>query len=153
MDLRALRMSDCQRAAEIVDEIPLWRDTYGYRADTCARDLLYATSHGDYLLGAFEPGLCGFCWILPHGGFGRSPYLRLIAVSPSAQSRGTGARLLDAAEQEFAPRAKHLFLMVSDFNDRAQKFYAARGYTQVGAVPGYVLPKVTEQIWCKKLVP
>ena len=119
--------------------------------EKAARDLLYATSHGDYVLGAFTPKLEGFAWILPHGGFGRSPYLRLIGVNPHTQSQGVGKALLDAAEAHFARDAKHMFLMVSDFNERAQAFYKGRGYAQVGAVPGFVLPDVAEQIWMKKI--
>jgi hypothetical protein len=41
--------------------------------------------------------------------------------------------------------------MVSDFNTRAQQFYASRGYKQVGNVPAFVLPDVAEQIWMKPL--
>ena len=86
MEIRALRMTDCQAAADIVGQNVLWRDRYSYTVEKAARDLLYATSHGDYVLGAFNDKLVGFAWIHPHGGFGRSPYLRLIAVSPDAQS-------------------------------------------------------------------
>ena len=151
MDLRPLRMNDCQPAAEIVGANPIWRDTYNYTTEAAARDLLYASSHGDYVLGAFDKTIVGFCWILPKGGFGRSPYLRLIAVDPSGQSKGVGAHLLDKAEADFKKTAKHLFLMVSDFNSRAQAFYAARGYHKVGMVPHFVLPTVDEQIWMKEL--
>lgn len=144
-------MTDCQDAAEIVGANAIWRDRYGYTVEKASRDILYASSHGDYVLGAFDGALAGFAWILPHGGFGRSPYLRLIAVSPKTQSKGVGALLLDAAEQHFARDAKHMFLMVSDFNQRAQAFYGRRGYVQVGSVPGFVLADVAEQIWMKRL--
>ncbi|MCC6809248.1 MAG: GNAT family N-acetyltransferase [Deltaproteobacteria bacterium] len=151
LELRELRMNDCQSAGEIVGQNAIWRDTYHYSAEAAARDLLYGASHGDYVLGAFDKTLIGFAWILPKGGFGRSPYLRLIAVSPNAQSRGIGAQLLDRAEADFKKTAKHLFLMVSDFNARAQAFYAARGYNRVGNVPGFVLATVDEQVWMKTL--
>ena len=151
MDLRALRMNDCQSAAEIVGANTIWRDTYRYTTEAAARDLLYASSHGDYVLGAFDKEVIGFCWIVPKGGFGRSPYLRLIAVNPHTQSKGIGATLLDRAEADFKKTSKHLFLMVSDFNSRAQAFYAARGYHRVGNVPQFVLPTVDEQIWMKEL--
>lgn len=151
MDLRPLRMTDCQAAAEIVGANAIWRDRYAYTTEAAARDLLYASSHGDYVLGAFEKEILGFAWILPKGAFGRSPYLRLIAVNPRAQSQGVGAQLLEQAEKDFAKSAKHLFLMVSDFNQRAQAFYAARGYEKVGTVPRFVLQDVDEQLWMKTL--
>jgi ribosomal protein S18 acetylase RimI-like enzyme len=152
MDLRALRMNECEKAGQIVGENAIWRDRYHYQADACGRDLLYATTHGDYVLGAFEgTEMLGFLWIVPKGGFARSPYLRLIAVSTKSQSRGTGGALLDEAERHFKGSAKHLFLMVSDFNARAQAFYASRGYEKAGAVPAFVLPDVAEEIWFKAL--
>jgi len=144
-------MTDCQAAGDIVGANAIWRDRYSYSSEKAARDLLYATSHGDYVLGAFDGALLGFAWVLPIGGFGRSPYLRLIAVSPAGQGHGVGAQLLDEAEKHFAHEQRHLFLMVSDFNTRAQAFYAKRGYAQVGNVPGFVLADVAEQIWMKRL--
>lgn len=151
MELRPLRMTDCQPAAEIVGANAIWRERYNYTIEAAARDLLYATSHGDYVLGAFDKEILGFAWILPKGGFGRSPYLRLIAVSPKTQSNGVGKALLDHAEREWAATAKHLFLMVSDFNTRAQAFYSARGYAKVGLVPSFVLRDVDEELWMKTL--
>ncbi len=147
--IKPLRMNDCQAAGEIVGRNPLWRDRYIYSAEQAARDLLYATSHGDFVIGAFDGDLKGLAWVLPKGAFGRSPYLRLIAVDTSTQSSGTGAALLQAAEKEFAGKAKHFFLLVSDFNDRAQKFYARSGYKKVGELPDFVLPGTAEDLWMK----
>lgn len=152
LELRPLRLTDCEAAGAIVGDNPLWRDHYHYTSDKAARDLLYAASHGDYVLGAFDrQTLAGFVWIVPKAGFGRSPYLRLIAVAPSAQSRGVGAELLDHAEAHFAKDARHLFLLVSDFNARAQEFYQGRGFQKLGAIPDFVLPGIGEQIWVKLL--
>ena len=44
-----------------------------------------------------------------------------------------------------------LFLLVSDFNLPAQRFYAANGYHQVGAIAGYVCPGIGELIYRKRL--
>jgi hypothetical protein len=43
-----------------------------------------------------------------------------------------------------------LFLLVSDFNHDAQRFYQRQGYQQIGAIPGYVLPDVSELIFRKR---
>jgi len=145
-------MTDCEPAGRIVGKNALWRDRYHYSADQAARDLLYGTSHGDFVVGAFSGGdLVGVAWILPKGAFGRSPYLRLLAVDPDAQSAGAGHALLAHAEVNAVKGAKHFFLLVSDFNERAQSFYRREGYGPVGALPDFVLPGVAEQLWMKKL--
>jgi ribosomal protein S18 acetylase RimI-like enzyme len=151
LDVRPLRMTECDAAGAIVGKNALWRDRYHYSADQAARDLLYATSHGDFVVGAFAPALVGIAWVLPKGAFGRSPYLRLLAVDPEAQSAGAGLALLAHAEANAAKGARHFFLLVSDFNDRAQAFYRQAGYAPVGSLPDFVLPSVAEQLWMKVL--
>ena len=152
MNVRALTMSECEAAGNIVGKNPLWRDRYGYDSEAAGRDLLYAVSHGDVVLGAFEGSqLCGFAWFIERGAFARSPYLRLIAVDPTVQSRGVGAELLQAGEALFRPKTKFMFLLVSDFNTRGHKFYRDQGYTQVGALADFVLPGVSELLFSKRL--
>ena len=150
--MRALTMTDCEAAGAIVGKNALWRDRYGYDAEAAGRDLLYAVTHGDTVLGAFAGAtLCGFAWFIERGAFARSPYLRLIAVDPTVKSRGVGAALLTAGEDKFRAKSKHLFLLVSDFNARGQKFYGEQGYQQVGALPDFVLPGVSELLFMKRL--
>lgn len=152
MKVRPLTMTDCEAAGAIVGKHALWRDRYGYDAEAAGRDLLYAVSHGDTVFGAFENStLCGFAWFIEKGAFARSPYLRLIAVDPTAQSRGIGAALLTAGEDKFRAKSKFLFLLVSDFNDRGQKFYREQGYEQMGALPNFVLEGTAELLFGKKL--
>ena len=93
----------------------------------------------------------GFCWFLHHGTLGMGGYLRLIAVLDGAQSRGTGAALLAAYEGEVARSASHGFLLVSDFNTPAQRFYERHGWSRVGAIPKLVLPDVDELVYWKRL--
>ncbi len=64
---------------------------------------------------------------------------------------GAGTRLLRAFEAEVARESRHAFLLVSDFNQGAQRFYQRHGYARVGALPGLVLPDVAELIYWKRL--
>jgi ribosomal protein S18 acetylase RimI-like enzyme len=86
-----------------------------------------------------------------NGAFSRSPYLRLIGVHPDHSGAGVGSALIAQAEAEVRPTNHELFLLVSDFNTDAQRFYQRNGYEQVGAIPGYVVPDVTELIFWKRL--
>jgi len=43
-----------------------------------------------------------------------------------------------------------MFLLVSDFNKRAQKFYKNLGYMEVGRIPDYIKEGITELIYFKR---
>jgi ribosomal protein S18 acetylase RimI-like enzyme len=127
-------------------------ERYRRTAERLEADLRVASERGDGLLGAEVGGrLAGFCWFLHHGTLGMGGYLRLIAVLDGAQGRGTGAALLAAYEAEVARGSAHGFLLVSDFNGAAQRFYERHGWTRVGAIPALVLPDVDELLYWKRL--
>jgi ribosomal protein S18 acetylase RimI-like enzyme len=152
LTLRPLTLEECAAAAEVVAANPLWRERYRYGGERAAADLRRAVESGDLVLGAFAPRLQGVAWVMPTAGFGRAPYLKLLAVSPDAQSGGVGARLLRATLEHFRARgATRYFLLVSDFNDGAQRFYQREGFAQVGALPDFVLPGVAELVYMARL--
>ena len=125
---------------------------YGRSEARLAADLAAALARGDGLLLAVEAGApVGLVWYLRDGTFGLGGYLKLMAVLPGAQARGVGAALLAAFEAELARGAAHGFLLCSDFNAPAQAFYARHGWARVGALPGLVLPEVTELVYWKRL--
>ncbi len=125
---------------------------YGRTEPRLAADLQAALGRGDGLLVAEEAGaLRGVAWFLRSGTLGVGGYLRLLAVLAGAQGGGTGAALLQAFEAEVAKASAHAFLLVSDFNDGAQRFYARHGYVRVGAMPRLVLSDVDELVYWKRL--
>jgi ribosomal protein S18 acetylase RimI-like enzyme len=64
---------------------------------------------------------------------------------------GVGAALMRSIEEAAVKVSREIFLLVSDFNTDAQRFYQRQGYQQIGAIPGYVLPDVTELLYWKQL--
>jgi ribosomal protein S18 acetylase RimI-like enzyme len=92
----------------------------------------------------------GLSWFLPTGTFAGGAYLRLLAVLPAAQSQGVGQALLQDFESLCAPRSASLFLLCSDFNTDAQRFYRRHGYAQVGMIPDFAAPTINEVIFYKK---
>ena len=56
------------------------------------------------------------------------------------------------AEGVLFAQTADIFLLVSDFNAAAQAFYRRLGYEQVGAIPGYVVPGISELIFRKRNV-
>jgi ribosomal protein S18 acetylase RimI-like enzyme len=106
-----------------------------------------AQKAGQLLVVEEEGRVLGFAWFLPTGTFGQGGYLRLIALSPGSEGRGLGAALLDEVERRVAPRP--LFLLCAHWNEGARRFYAARGYAEVGRLPAFVRAD-TDEIVCMK---
>lgn len=157
--------------AQAVASLPLMV-RYGARPERLASDLSQlvvpnsdgAPPSAEELLVASQAGadpsepLLGFARVQlgPSSGlghFGRGGYLRLIALRPGQQGRGTGRHLLSAVEETVRARHPDLFLLTSDFNTSAQRFYERAGYSRVGALPDFVKVGITEIIYWKRLAP
>lgn len=137
--IRDLVASDIAACARLVSATPLWR-RYGYTAARCTADLRAALKRADRIkIAEVGPRVVGLAWVMPKGAFGRAPYLKLLAVDSLSRGGGIGVALLRAGEAGGA-----LCLLVSDFNVAARRFYRREGYRQVGALPAFVLPGVTE---------
>jgi len=148
--IRPLAAADVGPLARALSALPLLQR---YRRDEAAlaRDLAAALARGDGLAVAVDgAGPAGLAWFLPSGTLGMGAYLRLIAVVPGREGAGVGAALLAAFEQAAAVAGPHAFLLVSDFNAGAQRFYERHGWTRSGAFPGLVLPDVTELLYWKR---
>jgi len=97
-----------------------------------------------------EGGPCGFVLVHPRGLAG-SPYVASIAVAENRRGMGLGARLLDFVEGRFRPEARHLFLCVSSFNERARRLYERLGFEAVGELEDYVVDGASEILMHKWL--
>lgn len=151
MTIRPLSPAEIPALAAALAEVPLMV-RYGRDAAALARSLTQAHARGDGLVVAEDAGaVCGLAWFLGSGTLAMGGYLKLIAVLPGQEGRGTGVSLLRAFEAETARASRHAFLLVSDFNAGAMRFYEREGYTRVGAMPGLVLPDVAEVLYWKRL--
>jgi ribosomal protein S18 acetylase RimI-like enzyme len=130
----------------------LWR-RYGIREETIPADFREALERGDLLLiaDADKPAR-GFAWCQLNGMFGNQAYLKRIGVDPALTGRNIGGLLLDRLEAVVRESGRNtLYLLVSDFNEGAQRFYRRRGYQQIGAFPDLAVPGVTELLFSKAL--
>lgn len=151
MSIRRLRREDLPGLGAALARLPLMQR---YRRDAARiqADLAEALARGDGLLvEEGQSGPLGLAWFLPAGTLAMGGYLRLIAVAPEATGGGVGARLLAAFEAEVSRESRHAFLLVSDFNRGAQRFYRRHGWVRAGALPGLVLPEVSELLFWKRL--
>jgi len=98
-----------------------------------------------------QRGLLGFARVLLRGQLGRGGYLKLIALLPGLEGQGIGDKLLRGVEEQVAAHSPDLFLLTSDFNQGAQRFYGRAGYVQVGALPDFARPGIVELLYWKRL--
>jgi ribosomal protein S18 acetylase RimI-like enzyme len=149
VDIRAPSAADLAALVPQLVRLPLLV-RYGHSEAKLAASLQAAKERGDGLLIAAAPEPIGLAWFQSSGTLGLGGYLRLIAIAEAGQTKGIGKLLLEAFEQRTFAASAHAFLLVSDFNHVAQRFYERHGYQQVGALPGLVLPGVQELIYWKR---
>jgi ribosomal protein S18 acetylase RimI-like enzyme len=147
--IRNMHPADIPNCARWVAETPLWQ-RYGVTEQ----------AFGERLRGGLESGatiyvavrghdVLGFLWLVERGVFARSDYIQLIGVHPGERGHGVGAALMEYAEAKSKGHGRELFLLVSDFNTGAQRFYERLGYRQVGRLDDYVIQGVSEYIYRK----
>ena len=147
--IRSLARKDIADIVRWVAATPLWQ-RYGVTEAGFAHRLLEGLANGAMIFIAERAGaVLGFVWLVARGAFNRSAYIQLIGVRPEARARGVGRALMEFAETHV--QSRDIFLLVSDFNTDAQKFYARLGYKQVGKLDDYVVEGIAELIFWKRV--
>ncbi len=77
--------------------------------------------------------------LILHLGGSFDGYIQLIAVFPEFQNRRLGEKIMRFAEAEIFQRSQNVFLCVSSFNPRAQKFYERLGYQKTGELENFLV--------------
>lgn len=149
--IRALVPADIAALAAGLSSLPLMQ-RYGRTEAAMAADFRAAYERGECLfVWDSGKGAEGILWFFPTGTLAMGGYLRLIAMVPGSSSHGAGAKLLAEFEAQVGASSRHAFLLVSDFNVDAHRFYEKHGYTKVGAIPKLVRPDVDELVYWKRL--
>lgn len=146
MEILAMTLADIPAAAQIMASNPLWRRYNVTEASVAQRFERGLSECATIVVALFEGEVVGFVWFIARGAFGWHGYIPLVGVHPQKQNQGVGAALMDYAEKELATSSAHIFLLVSHFNEGAQRFYQLRGYRQVGSLLDFVVPGITELI-------
>jgi ribosomal protein S18 acetylase RimI-like enzyme len=91
----------------------------------------------------------GFMGVIKNGCIRKFTYLSVIAVKREYRSKGIGKALIGKFEKIGFEKANKVFLLVSDFNNKAQSFYKTLGYKKVGEIPDMFKRGVSENILVK----
>ena len=150
MRIRSAGEGDAPALAALVAGHPLF-ERYGVRPPTLAASLARAIDRGEHVAVATEgTATRGFAWWTPTGAFARSPYVRLLVVAADATGAGVGAQLMDAVERGAFEIASDLFALANADNEGAHRFYARRGYVEVGRIDDYIAPGLHEIVLRKR---
>lgn len=147
MRILPLTHSNITSAAQIIASIKLFQQ-YDYNFDRACRHLENAiVDETNDIITADEGGvLAGFAWVIKNGVFGRSPYLKLIAVDQKFARKGIGRMLMNTVEDRYlSPNG--LFILTTSTNGDARKFYETRGYRDIGELKDFVKDGFTEVIY------
>lgn len=95
--------------------------------------------------------VAGFIIVMMQGVL--SGYVQTLAVAGPYRGHGVGAMLLQFAEARIFRERPNVFLFVSSFNPRAQRFYEAHGYVQVGTLADFLVRGHAEHLMRKTTGP
>jgi ribosomal protein S18 acetylase RimI-like enzyme len=147
--IRPLVHADIADIARWVAATPLWQ-RYGATEASVEERLANGLASGATVFVAERARMVlGFVWLVERGAFNRSAYIQLIGVRAESRGGGVGRVLMEFAEGR--SQSREIFLLVSDFNLDAQRFYARLGYRQVGKLDDYVVKGVSELVFCKRV--
>jgi len=153
--IRPMRRDDVAATVALALATPLWQRHGGTPAALTAR-LEEGLAASAAIWVADAPAtpevsqIAGFVWYVVRGAFQRSGYVMLLGVADQYRRQGIGRMLMAHAEARLFAEADDIFLLVSDFNTPAQRFYRQLGYAQIGAIPDYITPGVAELIFRKR---
>ncbi len=148
--VRPMTPEDIPAVAAIMAGNTLWQ-RHGVTSEAAGQRLQHGLARGATIAVVEVSGrVAGFVWYVAEGAFQRSGYIMLLGVAPGAHGQGIGRALLAHAEAALFAASSSILLLVSDFNGEAQRFYQRCGYAQVGVLPDYVLPGVSELIYAKR---
>jgi len=112
--------------------------TLGYAPEAWERHFAALPPEREALVLELDARVAAIAVLRP--GFLYGDYLELLAVAGPHRGCGLGTTLLARVEAAAFARGTNLFACVSDFNRAARRFYAARGYREVGLLQGLIIP-------------
>lgn len=118
---------------------------YFYNIEKAKSALVEGLQKEEILVAINNSGSCiGFIWYILEGSFHAYPYLHIIAIKEQYRSLGIGTKIIEHVENIFAEKYPKCFLVVADFNPKAQKLYKKIGYVEIGRIPDLYKKGVTE---------
>jgi ribosomal protein S18 acetylase RimI-like enzyme len=127
----------------------LW-DVYFEGNPSAENDIKQMIAKNQIYASLNKNGNCiGFMGVIKNGCFRKFSYLSLIAVKKRYRSKGIGKILVNKFEDIGFEKADKVFILVGDFNKKAQLFYKRLGYKKIGNIPDLFKNSVSEHVLIK----
>lgn len=150
VSIQKMNISDVEKCSKIICESILGQK-YGYKEERIKNMMIDLIEKDENIYTAIvDEDVVGLVWYDLKGAFSISPYLRLIIVDKKSKGMKVGTSLIDFYEEQCKKTDKQYFLLVSDFNVEAIKFYEKRGYEKIGVIPSFIKKEINEIIMIKK---
>lgn len=141
------RLDDCRKCLNNC----LLGDKYFYDTNHTLNFLMESFNKDEIYIASNSVGEnIGFMRIDLLGAFAKFPLLRVIAITDQYRGQGFGSAMLKFYEDLGFENSSKLFLLVSEFNDRAKSLYERIGYNNVGKLPDLYQDGIAEFLMMKK---
>lgn len=148
VSIKKARIKDAASCLECVKHSLLW-DAY-YKDSSSLDSLIKAIRRKEIYVALNKNDKCiGFMGVIPKGGFGEFSYLSILAVKKRYRNKNVGKLLLDRFETLAFKNNDRAFVLCSDFNKKAQKFYKKHKYDECGKIPNLFKTGIAELIFVK----
>jgi GNAT superfamily N-acetyltransferase len=74
----------------------------------------------------------------------RGPYIELLGITADYQNLRLGSEIMAFVEQEARLLSHNLWVVTSEFNVKARRFYQRHGFQEISHLPGLVKPGYVE---------
>lgn len=147
--IRIAEKGQARECLSCVKHSELWEIYFKFNA-TAENDIEEMISKKQIYVALNQNNECiGFMGVIHNGCFRNFSYLALIAVESAYRNKGIGKQLLTEFEEAGFKQADKVFLLVSDFNKKAQLLYRNLGYKEVGKIPDLFKKGVSEHVLAK----
>ncbi len=147
--IQIAKQDQARDCLQCIKHSELW-DTYFKTNATAENDIREMIAKKQIYAALNKNEKCiGFMGVINNGCFRNFSYLSLIAVKRRYRGKGIGRELIDKFEEIGFKKADRVFLLVSEFNTKAQSLYRQLGYKKVGKIPDLFKMGVSENILIK----
>lgn len=84
------------------------------------------------------------------GAFDMHPYIHILAISNEHRGKSYGSQMMHYFESFIVPEYKKIFLLVGNWNSKAETFYTKLGYRRLCEIEGFYSENVTEVLMVKE---
>ncbi len=128
-------------------------ERYFYDTNHTLKFLTEGFNKGEILIALNSLGeFIGFMRVDLFGAFAKFPLLRVIAVKENYRGHGFGSKMLKFYEGLGFENSDKVFLLVSEFNERAKFLYERIGYKVVGKIPNLYQKGTAEFLMMKEKI-